>query len=80
MRQLELRLFPGEPWDGKAPRFLTKSSRSLFSRREPQKDDRIRIDPDQMDLFHAALTPLEISPGAPLLLEPEAPFALNEEG
>ena len=79
--QLQLDLFPGVPWSGRSPRFLTRCSEALFLRREPQKDDRNRIDPDQMDLFHAAITPpRKPSEGAPLLLEPRGFQELFNEG
>jgi len=71
-RQLDLwqAELDGLPWQGQSPRALTKVGLSLFSRREPQKDDRFFVDPNQIDLFRAAKrkAPREFSRGAPLLL------------
>ena len=71
--QLEL-VIPGVlplssiPWGGQSPRALTQAAKALFLRREPQKDDRFFVDPDQFDLFHAAMKgPLQYG-GAPSLL------------
>ena len=60
-----------EPWDGYAPRALTKGYLALFSRREPQEDERFFTDPDQFELFPAASKGPSASPRAPLLVEPE---------
>jgi len=56
------------PWQGRAPRELTRGFIPLFLRREPQKDDRFFVDVNQVDLFHAAKKGAPGSPGAPLLL------------
>ena len=57
------------PWRGRSPRSLTRGSKALFLRREPQKDASFVIGPEQLELFHVAKArPREISPGAPLLL------------
>ena len=70
MNSDQLDLFEAElsrlPWRGQSPRALTKVQKGLFSRREPQKDDNFFIDPDQTDLFLAAIT--RRPPGAPTLL------------
>ncbi len=74
MNSSQLDLWPLEvarlPWGGRSPRALTKVQMLLFSRREPQKDDRFFVDPDQRDLFHAAIKGPRRSVGAPLLVEP----------
>jgi len=56
------------PWQGRSPRALTKCKKALFLRREPQKDDCFFVDPDQMDLFHAAKKGPRRYAGAPSLL------------
>lgn len=56
------------PWGGQSPRALTKINMSLFSRREPQKDDSFFIDPNQYDLFRAAIKGRPQYGGAPSLL------------
>jgi len=67
--QLNLRLdWSGIPWDGRSPRGLTRGSKALFLRREPQEDDCFFVDPNQCDLFLEAKTGSQDSPGAPLLL------------
>ncbi len=71
MRQLSLLLGDVEvlvPWEGRSPRLLTRASKALFSRREPQKDDRFFVDPDQYDLFLAAIRGRPRYGGAPSLL------------
>ena len=72
MMVVQLDLFvdvAGLPWYGRSPRSLTRSALALFLRREPQNDDGFFVDPEQIDLFHAAITrPSGISPGAPLLV------------
>ena len=73
-----LDLWPAEvsriPWWPEGPRVLTRSSKALFFRREPQKDDRFFVDPDQYDLFLAAIPGRPQYGGAPSLLP------LPEEG
>ena len=56
------------PWGGRAPRELTKIRKTLFLRREPQKDDRFFVDPGQYDLFLAAIRGRRQYGGAPSLL------------
>ena len=56
------------PWEGVSPRELTKGRSSLFFRREPQNDDGFFVDPEQYDLFHAAIEGRYRYGGAPLLL------------
>ncbi len=71
MRQLSLLLGDVEvsvPWEGRSPRLLTKASKALFLRREPQKDDCFFVDPDQYDLFLAAIMGRPRYGGAPSLL------------
>jgi len=73
--QLSLRLDWGSvPWEGQSPRALTRAAIALFSRREPQKDDRFFVDPDQLDFFRlvSEKAPREVSRGAPLLVEPRS--------
>ncbi len=48
--QLELNLFPGEPWGGRSPRALTKGSNALFLRPEPPSHEVGYADPDQLEL------------------------------
>jgi len=62
-------LFAGQPWMGCSPRALTKIHKALFLRREPQKDDRFFVDPDQYDLFRAVRKMPHQYDGAPLLKE-----------
>ena len=59
---------PRVPWEGKSPRALTRVNMSLFLRREPQKDDRFAVDPNQYDLFRAAIKGRPQYGGAPSLL------------
>ena len=67
--QLELSLSMERlPWEGKSPRSLTRGAIALFLRREPQKDDRFFVDPDQYDLFLAAITGRPRYGGAPTLV------------
>jgi len=56
------------PWGGQSPRALTRAAKALFLRREPQKDDSFFVDPDQYDLFLAAITGRPQYGGAPSLL------------
>ncbi len=58
-----------EPWGGKAPRSLTRGSKALFLRREPQKDDRFFVDPNQVDMWLPAKKAPWRYRGAPLLKE-----------
>ena len=57
----------GLPWGGQSPRVLTRSYKSLFLRREPQKDDCFFVDPEQLELFPAAITGPPQYEGAPSL-------------
>ena len=56
------------PWQGQSPRALTRGSKVLFLRREPQKADRFFVDPDQYDLFRAVRKGPHQYDGAPSLL------------
>ncbi len=56
-----------EPWAGKSPRTLTKGFIPLFLRREPQKDGRFFVDPNQVDMWLAARKAPWKYQGAPLL-------------
>ena len=69
--QLELPLVWARnmPWQGASPRLLTRGAKGLFLRRKPQKDDRFFVDPDQFDLFRAAIKGRRRYGGAPLLQE-----------
>ena len=48
--QLELDLFPGEPWNGRSPRGLTKVQIGLFLGPEPPGHE-VYLDPEQLSLF-----------------------------
>ncbi len=70
--QLELDLFPGEPWGGRSPRVLTKAKISLFLRREPESHG-VEVDPLQLLLWPVTVKPprgkrLWEAPAAPTLL------------
>jgi len=70
--QLRLDLFKGEPWDGRAPRGLTRVQISLSLRREPLSHA-VETDPLQLDFWrrHSKATKrkrLEEAPRAPSLL------------
>ncbi len=56
------------PWAGRSPRDLTRVRNLLFFKRELQKDDRFFVDPNQYDLFRAAITGRPLYGGAPSLL------------
>ena len=56
------------PWRGMSPRSLTSCRKALFLRREPQKDDRFFVDPNQYDLFRAAIPGRPQYGGAPCVL------------
>ncbi len=56
------------PWHGRSPRSLTRCAIALFLRREPQKDDRFFVDPDQLDLWLPAKKAPRRYRGAPLLV------------
>ncbi len=48
--QLELDLFPGVPWQGHAPRALTRVKSGLFLRQEPPSHG-VYLDPAQLDFW-----------------------------
>ena len=48
--QFELRLFPGEPWEGRSPRSLTRGWKALFLKPEAPSHE-LRTDELQLDLF-----------------------------
>ena len=56
------------PWGGASPRELTRAYKSLFLRRKLQKDDCFFVDPNQYDLFRAAIRGRPQYGGAPSLL------------
>jgi len=56
------------PWGGRSPRDLTKARISLFLRREPQKDERFFVDPDQIDMFRRRQKKSPQYGGSPTLL------------
>ena len=59
-----------EPWSGVSPRTLTKGYIPLFLRREPQKDDRFFVDPNQVDMWlPAKKAPRAPARGAPSIWE-----------
>ena len=73
-RQLELDLFPGEPWGGRSPRVLTKGYSPLFLRQKPPKAMRLVEVGDQLELWPVEgpgrnKSPHRLSVGAPSLLE-----------
>jgi len=72
MKAMQLDLWREEldalPWQGRSPRALTRASKALFFRREPQKDDSFFVDPNQGGLFHVAIKGLRMYSGAPSLL------------
>ncbi len=45
--QFVLDLFPGEPWGGRSPRWLTRVGSGLFLRQEPPRHE---VDPDPSQL------------------------------
>ncbi len=70
--QLDLRLDWGpEPWNGFAPRALTRGFSALFLRPEPPGHE-VFFDPEQLELFPKEGRQAErlpaVSPGAPLIL------------
>ncbi len=69
IRQLQLGLFPGEPWDGRSPRVLTRARLGVIFKAQAEKDDRFVADPDQTDLWPAAIVAPWFYQGAPLLEE-----------
>ena len=75
MKALQLDLFEDVeslPWNGRSPRSLTRGSSALFLRREPQKDERFFVDPEQYDLWATGKKARrESSRRAPLLIEPK---------
>jgi len=72
--QFELDLYPGEPWNGRSPRVLTRVGEGLFLRPEPPRHEVIHVcDPNQLDLWRekghtAKKAPRRGSRGAPSLL------------
>jgi len=76
--QLELDLFPREPWGGRSPRALTKAFIPLFLRREPASHA-VYLDPAQLDFWRrgSKATKRKKAPakqaGAPSLLPLPAP-------
>jgi len=79
--QLELDLFPQEPWGGRSPRGLTKGRSRLFLRPEPQGHEvMIERDPLQVEIWPIDLPTLREKPpqrfgGAPSLLPLKKPKA-----
>ena len=66
----QLYLFEGMvdlPWDGRAPRSLTRSAKALFLKRERQKDERFFVDENQLDFFKTAARRPPQYGGAPSL-------------
>ncbi len=49
--QLSLRLFPGEPWEGRSPRGLTRVGLGLILKAQAVKSASDFRDPLQLDLF-----------------------------
>ncbi len=72
--QLELALFPTEPWGGRSPRVLTKGWKPLYLRPEPPGHE-VFFDREQLELWpdnrpHRKKSLRSAAPGASLLLEP----------
>jgi len=69
--QLELDLFPGEPWGGRSPRGLTKVGKGLFLRPEPPghegNTDILQLSLWPVKAGHSGRGP-QAAPGAPSLL------------
>ncbi len=66
--QLELDLFPGEPWDGKSPRALTRGRLLFILKPGGAKSMRDEVDPLQYDMWPTATNaPRFVYRGAPLL-------------
>ncbi len=67
--QLELQLFPRDPWNGVSPRALTKVGLSAIFKPQAQEHKRFFVDPDQLGLELAGeKAPRARSRGAPLLI------------
>ncbi len=70
--QLQLKLFPGVPWDGRSPRALTRAGSGFILKPEAHRHEVFFADPDQYDLFcktgHKDGGAPPIYGGAPLLL------------
>jgi len=68
--QLELDLFPGEPWNGRNPRELTRAHLGVIFKPRGAEDDRHFCDPLQRDLFHELVenVPPHVWGGTPSLL------------
>ena len=69
--QLELGLYPGEPWQGRSPRGLTRVHLGVILKPEAEKSvSDLVLDPCQYDLFPAAIKdlPPHIWGGSPSLL------------
>ena len=66
--QLELGLFPGEPWSGKSPRALTRGRLGLIFRARADRARVMRPDPLQLELFPRRRQRLNLVGGAPTLL------------
>ncbi len=58
--QLRFDLFRKEPWDGRAPRVLTRGFKSLFSRHKPPSRE-VCMDLLQLDLFDVEVKPPEVN-------------------
>jgi len=74
--QLELELFPGEPWSGRSPRVLTRGHLGfIFTARA--EGARVILDPLQLDLFPRRRQRLKFrARSAPTLL----PLPFEQEG
>ncbi len=77
--QLNLDLFPGEPWNGRSPRALTRVGSGLFLRPEPPKATRCMVDPGQLEMWPSQGPHRKrsvgrvVSAGAPSLLPLKGP-------
>ena len=52
-KQLELELFPGEPWGGRSPRALTSARLRFIFKPEAQEHERFFVDPRQVEIWPA---------------------------
>jgi len=68
--QLEMTLFPGEPWEGRSPRGLTRVGLGLIFKALAVESASDYVDPLQLDLFprRRQRTIYSGSAGAPTLL------------
>ncbi len=66
--QLELELYPGEPWGGRSPRGLTRAALGLIFKPQGVKSVSDFVDPAQLELFELDKGSSLFEGGAPSLL------------